>query len=1420
MIKGEGNQLIGQGVQKMAASGAKAALQGYRLQALYTLASILHPDAQGLVFQPEGNEDLAIYRGEHLNRVVQIKAYTDSLTLSSFSPDKPRSFFHRVADLTTRENLEVEVVSFGPIGTELEGAWSSHERHQTSVRKKLRNYKFTDVQIDRLFHGVQWSRANEDELQKQVYGFLRSSLAGGDPENAFDLLVAWLYLASENQRRISYTDLISKINAVGRYIAERAAHHQEWFTSIVPVEDTLINEAQSDQLAREFFSGVAARYTHILADVDVPRANKLLEIDNAFSSGARIVVIHGASGQGKTTIALRYLHDYVPENWRFAIRYVQDRTHASRVANALAEHLRVIDAPMYVYIDVSPRDHEWPELVQELLDEKNIRILVSIREEDLARRVSSDAELGFPRTIALDFDQNEARSIFKRLAERGTARIYPAFEDAWLRFGGEGPLLEFVFCITQTDSLRDRLHHQVMRLRDDVRAGTLTLEELDFLRACAVATAYESRVDIVSLAKVLQLKDPIRTLQLLEREYLLRPSEDKLHIEALHPIRSEILSSELTDQAFASWQDTALMVIPHIPESDLESFLLYAFARRSTDVDALIGALEKYRPKTWTGVAAIWRALMWLGMREYVIANQKLITEALKCFGDGWFFFLKYDVAGISQGADDRLLEALESFNLSSPELARAFRARQTDPLTAFNRLFTVGRTAEIEPVPPANASDWDGFAEVYFWAVHLNIENVMHSAIQGIDISWPLEHLSLRSLGEVILSLALGPSDVFQRKVEPFRNRILERFRTETKTIFLEENEKATRAHFIVPAELLQGKQKGSADDNNSGRILDNETRRLLELLRLFIPDRKAYGLQGYGHNTRLIPLPYDPTHKSAVDAEYLPPRWPVTSNAIFRNLGDWLRRPASWREYAETIIEIREQVISTFSALKKGLTVYFEGSKPGVLGKRVPKELWDKCVHATNQTLKLPKSAMDEWGFAGEGTEPSPGEVGQSPIGKQRISIGSAPLVQPYRPFLKALNDYLSCLRNFFGEQTAAILMVNGQIGRMTSMQEREMLINRSKTLGFNPDAVRLSIYNLSEAWKALPAFQKAFRKRLGCYFENDRLQKLECREQELFPVTWALWFQFVNQPDLKCNAVDLRSVSAMDRILDDLRKKLRNQLEAHQSSGCRCRILSEQIPWEESPALWLALDADEPLGVFEGLENILQLLKAAIRPLDIGTLKQYVLDHSWTHILIVPLLSGQYLGDGIWSLPSYLFYGEDEIITAARTSFLAPKELDPSVLTQLNIETTSLSSIEKMRLLQEAITQLFLLVDHIADLRKVPDNLDEAGNALLREYLQNKASEVSNAFATMSNCIVDLLGSYPSENELEHHPHLAAAGLFMTMLKDNIFPDGGMNTGVSLNLSEFDQWAERLKEGLGLIGIIRLFYAADVIQCTDSE
>src|SRR5207248_2227860 len=81
---------------------------------------------------------------------------------------------------------------------------------------------------------------------------------------------------------------------------------------IVPVEDRVISEDEREKLAKAFYSGIAAQYKHILADLDVVRSEKLREVAGKFQR-ARVVIVHGASGQGKTTLAYRYLREYFPE---------------------------------------------------------------------------------------------------------------------------------------------------------------------------------------------------------------------------------------------------------------------------------------------------------------------------------------------------------------------------------------------------------------------------------------------------------------------------------------------------------------------------------------------------------------------------------------------------------------------------------------------------------------------------------------------------------------------------------------------------------------------------------------------------------------------------------------------------------------------------------------------------------------------------------------------------------------------------------------------------------------------------------------------------------------------------------------------------------------------------------------------------
>ncbi len=113
------------------------------------------------------------------------------------------------------------------------------------------------------------SSKDESDLRKKVFAFLRESLAGGEPKNAFDLMNFWLYLASEKHEELTYDKTMHKLNDIGQYLAERASYHQEWFTSIVPIEDHDIPEDVIGTLSKEFYQGVDARYEHVLAELDV-----------------------------------------------------------------------------------------------------------------------------------------------------------------------------------------------------------------------------------------------------------------------------------------------------------------------------------------------------------------------------------------------------------------------------------------------------------------------------------------------------------------------------------------------------------------------------------------------------------------------------------------------------------------------------------------------------------------------------------------------------------------------------------------------------------------------------------------------------------------------------------------------------------------------------------------------------------------------------------------------------------------------------------------------------------------------------------------------------------------------------------------------------------------------------------------------
>jgi len=401
-------------------SDATHAYRGYRLQALYTLFRVFETgSAANLIFQPEGEEDLSICdTANNLIEVVQVKSYGSTLTLSDFKPDKKDTFFYRIAKLSkAHSGLSITIASFGTVGPELRQALAIDGPDRQQVAHKLSEHGYLpEAEAQALLGKIQLTRVDEAALTQSVYSTLRNSLAGVDAEAAFDLLHYWLFICSERKTKLTQQDVIDRVNRVGKFTAERAAHHGQWFTTIVPIEDHALTDEARQELTDEFYRGISTHYDHILADLDVVRPTKLEKLAEAFES-TRVVIVHGASGQGKTTLALRYLREYFPSQWRFQVKLIENKQHALSIATALVGQADAIDFSVVVYLDVSASDRDWPDLVKQLAVHPNIQVLVTIREEDFNRASFTGAAMRFS-AVDLTFDETEARELYQALGQR------------------------------------------------------------------------------------------------------------------------------------------------------------------------------------------------------------------------------------------------------------------------------------------------------------------------------------------------------------------------------------------------------------------------------------------------------------------------------------------------------------------------------------------------------------------------------------------------------------------------------------------------------------------------------------------------------------------------------------------------------------------------------------------------------------------------------------------------------------------------------------------------------------------------------------------------------------------------------------------------------------------------------------------
>lgn len=1342
---------------------ASATFRGFRLQTLYAVYTIFSSPIE-LSFIPEGAEDLAIYDAEdNLQEAVQVKSGSSNLTLA----DLKNSFFERsVKRMSTHPNSKLRIVMFGTIGPELKEACNQDGKERIAVIQKLlqrENSILSEEELKCLIESMHVEEVDEETLTCKTLELLKDSLVGVDSISALELLAKWIDAASESRIKITKSMLHEKIVSIGKFLHGRMAYHEEWFRTVIPIEDTIM-ATDSTILSHNYYQGEAARFEHILSNLDVKRDVKLNMMHQMLKE-RNVLFVHGASGQGKSTLAYRFLHDYYPQALRFKIALTENRQHALNIALAISQYLKAMELPAIIYIDVSPYDEGWEELVKTLSAYPNIQLLITIREEDWSKARVSGVEFSF-HEINLQFDASEAEQIFDVLVTQGKVQKYLIFSEAWEAFGGYGPLLEFVYLLTQGGRLQERLQQQINDLTSEIQNGDKTL---DLLYCMAIATACGARLNVGKAVKHFEI-DPRKTFKRLEAEYLLRLDESKSWISAFHPLRSVILEQLLFDPGYATWIDQIESILKLLHPEDIEMFLLHSFSKHFEERHKLLEILYMYHPKNWEAVKGVIRALSWLDVKVFIEERLDYIRDI---YGTREGRLVLSFGADIMKVGNNEWKDILESPFFTDEQRIHAAEIRERLGLEHFEFISLPQWLKRLEPLSnmPESDREWMAFAITSLWLWKCNAHD---------KVAFDFEHLkydaslSIQTFAEVTRALFYAYPELYPLWIESYKVKTLQRLQSEYLICEIEEQDESVKAHFISIDLRTTNVDKADDADKN---IVHEKTILIADLLNMFYPEKNHFGTQGYGHQLLGIEKFDDSTKNISKQNMYIQEF--VTINALLRRSIENYFRPDGWESYLKEVLDAREQIADTLLALLPLVNRYFQNKKPiDTLRENTGIKLLQALEPNVRRRYLLPKNVVDAFGYFDETDEvDSEGKV-------KSISIST----KRYKPFQKAWSNYLAGLQDFL-TQASFTFDLNGHIGKETHAKQQElkqkMLLN-----GLNIDQIRLSWINLTEAKKVLPILQQEFDLLFKNFVSEERLHAIKQKEYEAIQKLIPKWYFFVFHSNAQTKKADLEFKNRFDGRKSELLSKFVDPLNDNDTK-CKFSILDSSM--EE--ILWVTVEHDNPLHVWHGCFEAIEVLAQHI--IGQSDFSKTVIQHYYKELRLLPLAQGYYVNSMYF--PIDIFYithvFSDEELSPLQ---FIPRQLLQEEIDELQFHTFTSDDTEHLQELFETISKLMVYLKHIKEFKACPDASTNTGSTMLMTYTEQINVHINDALnEALRKCseFTDRLQTYDEIDSLE------LKKCFFEVY-NSVFYEKCSEENATLGFDDMATWAENLQENVGVI------------------
>jgi len=1328
---------------------AIAALKGYRTQFLYSLHFILSNIAEDFVFRLEGEEDLdALDNNGRLLYAIQLKNLGKLITLSDILSDNKTSFIKRFLDKYS-DAIPV-LVSYGEISKDLKN-WNEHKDTVSEKEKAiLKKYRLTADDWKLVKSKTQFKEVNEEEIIEEVEKMLEDSFPEVDPIPTIGFLLNWLQFIAEKQQSITTRDFYGKVQDFAKYLTERIAIHNQYGLVLKPLHKVSTDGVNQKLLEKEFYNATLTRYEHILLGLDVNREKQLEKINDELKEN-NTIILKGASGQGKTALLYSYVHQYTNDWLSFELNIQQDPITTQKSIQAIASISKKLDIPTVFVINVNPNTTEWLQIVKESAHLKYIKFLIAIRNEDWYRAAAIGVEFEH-KEIDLSLSKEEAGTIYSRLNERNETSHFADFEEAWIQLGNYAPLLEFVYSITQGDSLRNKLKQQVQQILKEESLSNN--QQIEFLRIVSLADSLGAKIDVSKLDSNIDYQFIIEKL---ENEYLIKKSSDKKYIQGLHIVRSQKLVEILFDEFTSRKEDYGYKCISLLAEEDLYLFLLQLFYLEIFKPDQFIYDLgKKVFVNNWAVYTSIIKAFIWVGTREYVEKNREVIDECRAIFGAAWTMVVDFMLgSNYDRNAMLDLLKVDEERRQKIDDINKRLLPNQD----IFNLASIVINELSFPEETPITIFEWKSLGEALFWLKNIanNKESLLIFAESKFESAFKI--LDSKSLSKLMLGLySYSPElDAIRKKYTKY---FIDRIKSDFDIIHLSVVGDEVNIHYII--DILK---------NDIEKTTNDFVVNILDIIRTALPDKKQFNSQGYGHRLQTLSVDYDSTLKTISIADLPLQEW-VGINSCIIQIYEYKNRPTGWSEYCTALNQWEKVINGKIIEFNTSFDKLFKGSKNYT--PVVP--VMQNALFERSETIKEPKSITDPLGIYGN--DPLDDNENKERDEKQMTNqeLINNRLKSKYKELFKSLSDYKSSIETFI-QQSAQTLY-------------SKVKLKTEEGHTHDENIERLSQINLYDAIEKLRKYNHQYKSTLG-NIDTKHNSKIEINS---LLTTATFWKGFLNN-----NTKGEHSFKQIFKLKSDFESRIMKDCkQASKSNPFSIKYINSTATGEKPILL---IDGESPFWALMGMKEAYNIVQQAINNPEYVSLKYLMLQLWFSNIYFIQTVYNKSI-DNKWN-EVRLYTIKDKLFEELTIINSIPQPIETNILENLNIESwTKLHpEFNEINKASEAYGKLILLVDHLYDLRLLDKiELEELDQKKLYQYIEKISLELQLSFQAVLNSLVVWINMFPVDettylNSEEEQEYFKA----MFSIKDNIFPEpkgDEENYQLVMNMDIISGWVERLK------------------------